>query len=211
MEESTKKLLNETEMKEKLLKIYESEGLYKKISKEYGISRLAIADLKDMTNKEFEDFLKEIPYIKLNLQEGKSNQKISAKLGCGAAIIYFIKKELIGVEKNRGKSVDEEYLVLRKKIESLWKKSKLGEQIVNIAGAYQLEANYAVGLVENFNTMIEKKRRRLENLKDNDIKRKEIEGLKETWNFDDDTIAYIAEGKEFEKEKDEGVESLDEP
>lgn len=202
-------VISEEEMQNELRLIYEDTSAYKNIKEKYGISKLAIAELKNMSIIEFEKFINSIGYVKEEFNEGKSVRKISAKMGCGSSILSFMIKKTIGyVGKVNNK--EGEYALLRKKIERLWKESKQGEDVRRLALKNNMDGDDLKELIDSFDRSLASKRivYAQKNLEEKNTKAKE---LKEKYGFDDDTIAYVLYGKEIEIVKVEEGASLDEP
>lgn len=203
------------ELKEKLISIKNDMKLGKlkhtELKEKYGISLFALGDLSDMTSKDFDDFLEQIPYIKQKIQNGNIPSKIAAELACGTQIVSFVVKQTCqDYSKNRAfKEI--QYKEFLKKIEGIWKEQQQGVKIETLAAKYNMHIEELEQVLNNFDSSIKKKQKYFRRIHDVEIKNAKAELLKEKWGLDDDTIAYIVYRKEIKKlEKEEGV-SLDEP
>lgn len=215
MDNSTNNIISEEELKDKLVLIYDNAKLgkmtFSQIQEKYGISQYAISDLKSMSEKEFDEFLELIPDIIRNLQERKRSPKIAAEIGCGTSIISFIGIHTCDEYTRTRNYKEPEHAILRKKIEMCWKEHKLGETIEALSVKYNMDYIELEKLLTGFNSSVEKKRKIYKNMMGSKVVQEKSKKLKETWELDDDTIAYIVEGKEIERVKGEKGASLDEP
>lgn len=197
--------ISEEEVKEKVCSIYrkvkERKIKYSELSKEYEINEYALVDLSQMDMKKFKNFIDEIPYIKKSIQEGKTCHKIASKIDCGSAIVGYISRQMNCQSKGKN---------LIKIAETLWKENQKGENIKNIANKYDMNIEYVEELIASFNIFINHKKEYYRGLNKNVVLDR-IKLLKETKGLDDDTLAYIVDGKKIKKEKEEEGVSLDEP
>lgn len=202
-------ITSEEETQNVLRLIYDDASTYENINRKYGISRLAISELKNMSKIEFEKFINSIKYVEGELKEGKSVRKIAARMGCGSAILSFVVKEAIdGIGTVNSKEA--EYAIQRKKVEKLWKQYKQGEDVKKLALKHNMDGENLKELIDSFDRSLASKRRAYMPKKSEEKKAKARE-LKEKYNFDADTIAYLLYGKEFENLKQKEGVSLDEP
>ncbi len=211
MVKPTNKLLSDEEIKEKLIQIYNDinsgEMSYNEIKKKYDISKFAISDLKDMKKNEFDRFLNEILDIKRGVQKGKKVSKISAELGYGSCIVgYIVKSTCNGYE---GTSKDTEAIAFRKQTERIWKQYKKGETIENLSYQYGINEEELEFMINYFDINLKNKITYYRKIKSIGHDSEKIR-LKERFNFDDDTIEYVLEGKEIGTVKDNREVEIDE-
>lgn len=219
--------ISEEEVKEKVCSIYkevkERKITYSELSEKYEINKYALGDLSQMDRKEFENFMDEISYIKESIQEGKTCRKISSKIGCGSAIVGYISNQMNCQSKGENliKIADVGYISsqmncqskgenLIKIAEVLWKENQKGKSIKNLANEYNMNIEYVEDLITSFNNLVNHKKEYYGRLNPN-VALDKAKSLKKTKGLDDDTIAYIVEGKEIKKIKEEEGASLDEP
>lgn len=191
----TKKVLTEQELKDKLTLAYtdiQKGVMYKEIEDKYGIKREVSADLKHMSEKEFEYLVENLAYIKERIQNGEKLSKVSLEFECTNLTISYIKKQLCNDFDIKKDNQPNESTQPYKKAEEMWRKYNSGVSLEDLSCLYNI-AN-----VEETKRLLASFQKLLNNEKSNNLYIPEIrrKALREKYKFDDDTIEYILKGKD---------------
>lgn len=200
MSETIKNLLSDGEIKEKLIAIYNEvkskTERYDTIMKKYDVSQYVILDLSSMELNEFENLLESITDIKDDIKNRKKIREISANLGCGSNIIGYIVKNTCENYKKQTSS-NEQFAALCKQTEQIWKQYKKGDTIKKLSCKYNIDEQELEILLNSFDSSLRDKKLYYKNLRKVINPEEKKQKLKEKFDFDDDTIAYIVDGKEI--------------
>lgn len=194
-DKSTKKVLTEQELKDKLTLAYndiQNGVIYKEIEDKYGIKREVSADLKHMSEEDFEYLVENLAYIKERIQNGEKLSKVSLEFECTNLTISYIKKQLCNDFDIKKDNQPNRCIEFYKKAEEMWKKYNSGVSLEDLSCLYNIaDVEETKRLLTRFQKLLNSERSN--NLYIPEIRRA---ALQEKYDFDNDTIEYIIKGKD---------------